>query len=218
MSTKENKKRPHWIAVIAAVAMLGMVSVSCAPKESGDSQEATEQSAAEIQGEEQETAAEEAAVEETTEAEIQTYETAMDWAMTVDRTIPKATIWNSITKEGEILLEIDPVINDQEYDLSVILTSENAVPAAEGTVDSKELSGFEWAISLEINEPKLLVWNDETGVKKIIENGERYELQEGDVIAGRKPSDWMIYDFEPHDFAGVGELVSKETLINSVFP
>lgn len=116
--------------------------------------------------------------------------------------------------DQEILLEIDPVINNQEYDLSVILTSENDVPAAEGTVDSKELSGFEWAISLEIDEPKLLVWNDETGVKKIIENGERYELQEGDVIAGRKPSDWMIYDFEPHDFAGVGELVSKNMMIS----
>lgn len=283
MNTNENKKRIYWIIAVVMVITIILI-VILIPKGKKEQQTVVNEplitKAEEDVVKQEETVVEEIIEEETVEestieneVQIETYETALDWAMTVDKTTPVMTIWNSITKEGQVLengqkyfvqegdylvlcynakerteinlhfpelekryttnlhrefefvkipteeqlWQIDPIIDGKKYDLSVIITSEEAVSNtsdnSSGLEKTIEVSGFEWARSLVLEEPKLLVWNDETGLKKVIENGERYEIQEGDVIAGCKPSNHMIYDFEPYDFIEERELVSKNIMI-----
>ena len=64
-----------------------------------------------------------------------------------------------------------------------------------------ELSGEAWVSTLEYEEPKLVVWNDETGTKEVIEQGGKYVMQEGDTIGIYCPKNYFLYNVFPMDFA-----------------
>ncbi len=192
-------------------------------------------------------------IETISEPEVKTYETVDDWVKTVDKTEPKLTIWNSISKQGIILeneqnyvvkegdqivlcyiknerigfpnespmlkigsksfdyfafefieepmeptlLEINPRIDGVDYALSVNVVSEKVGEIAfEIEKEKKEASGKNWANTLSFDEPKLLIWNDETGTREIIDENGEYALEEGDTVAAYTPEN---YEF---DYAG----------------
>lgn len=178
--------------------------------------------------------------EETTEneEEVMGPQNVAEWSLLLDRTVPKLTIWNDISKEGTILengqkvvlkdgdllavcmneeesyIEINSPIKSNEfrsygtanykifefykkfsdefnfeflmtidgvdYSFNVILISESVSLSEEKSED--DISGKEWAFTLEFDEPKLIVWNDETGTKEVVDEGGTYQMQTGDVL------------------------------------
>ncbi len=54
-------------------------------------------------------------------------------------------------------------------------------------------SGMEWVQSLGYDEPKMVVWNDTTGLRKELEEGEEYQLAEGDEVAMYVPDTYIFY-------------------------
>lgn len=43
--------------------------------------------------------------------------------------------------------------------------------------------GEQWVMSLNYTEPKLVFWNDAIGTRTVVENGENYQMSDGDVMA-----------------------------------
>ena len=62
-----------------------------------------------------------------------------------------------------------------------------------------ELSGEEWLNIIHKKNPEFVVWNNETGTKKEIQNGEEYQLQEGDTIAIYYGWGYVLQEIEPAD-------------------
>ena len=207
--------------------------------------------------------------------EPETYETALDWAIAVNATIPELTIWNSLTKqgivlensqkylvkEGDILVlcgnfegsidtQIDVLmlnevlstsihqeyefidipagetdinillrVNEEEYELGLIIVSENAIAIASEGSEITDMSGKDWASSLNYEEPKLIAWNDETGTREIIENSGKYVMQQGDVLAIYYPTGYFVFNASPVDFSGgltmMGNFVRMEYILPS---
>ena len=53
----------------------------------------------------------------------------------------------------------------------------------ENPKSKEEMTGKEWAKTLTAENPEFIVWNDENGTKRELQNGEEYQFQEGDIIA-----------------------------------
>lgn len=79
---------------------------------------------------------------------------------------------------NEFEFKFTMTIDGIDYEFNVTLISEGA----EGTDDDQTLSGKDWAFTLEFDEPKLIVWNDGTGTREVIDEGGEYHMQKGDVI------------------------------------
>lgn len=60
--------------------------------------------------------------------------------------------------------------------------------------------GKQWAQELSKDEPRLIVWNDETGMQKELQEGEEYQLQKDDVLAVILPEQYVLYRVSPEDF------------------
>lgn len=72
--------------------------------------------------------------------------------------------------------------------------------ATAGTSENHELTGGRaWARSLECSEPKLLVWNDDTGMQKELQNNEECKFQQGDVIAILYPEGYTPFEVFPEE-------------------
>ena len=173
--------------------------------------------------------------EETTEnEEVTGPQNVAEWSLLLDRTVPKLTIWNDISKEGTILengqkvvlkdgdllvvcmneeesyIEINSPIKSnefrsygtanykifefykefsEEFSFEFLMTidgvdySFNVTLVSEGvSLSEDDISGKDWAFTLEFDEPKLIVWNDETGTKEVVDEGGKYQMQTGDVL------------------------------------
>ncbi len=53
-------------------------------------------------------------------------------------------------------------------------------------------SGMEWVKSLGYDEPKMVVWNDTTGLRKELEEGEEYQLNTDDIVVMYVPDDYIF--------------------------
>ena len=90
-------------------------------------------------------------------------------------------IFNKVFLE-ETLFEVVMTVAGTEYTFSVTLISEGAEDNGVETNTEDNLIGKEWAATLEYDEPKLIVWNDETNTKEVIDNGGSYQMQSGDML------------------------------------
>lgn len=259
--------------VLVISAMLAGCGSSTATNTSETKQNVTDDAKETVQADVEETIQEEAKEEvvESTE-EVETFQSAGEWAHSVDRAEPKMTIWNEITKEGiileneqkyvlkegdllvictkeegsglsihsalakseykvrsssgytqfifneafieETLFEIDITIAGVEYPFSVTFIPENATSTASDsetsqTTQTTELSGEAWVNTLEYDEPKLVVWNDETGTKEVIEQGGKYNMTQGDTLGIYCPEGYFLYNTFPVDCVSVTNIVAR---------
>ena len=100
----------------------------------------------------------------------------------------------------------------------------------EGIDMQSTLPGEEWIKTFNgiINEPKLVVFNDETNKKVIVESGEKVEFSKTDTLAIYGPSEkllmlkeWDMFNFTQADLAkllfnGIDAKVGKEVVIKNV--
>ena len=61
----------------------------------------------------------------------------------------------------------------------------------------EQLSDEEWFKSLNLDTARFMIFNDVTGERKLLEEGEQYTLLEGDVLAFWYPLDWKLVDLAP---------------------
>lgn len=101
---------------------------------------------------------------------------------------------------SEYLFEFAMTIGGVEYPFSITLISESAADSASASTSEDTLSGKEWAATLEYDEPKLIVWNDEMGTKEVIDEGGTYQMQEGDVLGLYHGADYRPFTTEPYEF------------------
>ena len=277
--TTKNIKRRNNLILLAVLSLL-LAGCSSAKTEEGKEEAATVQ----VETNEKEVVAEvetecvaeietESVTENVEETEVATYETAMDWAIAVNGTIPELTIWNSLTKQGIVLenaqkylvkegdmlvlcgnfegalhTDIDaPIlnevlstsihqeyefteipageteisillkVNEEEYELSLIIMSENATATVSDS-ETTEVSGKDWANSLEYDEPKLVAWNDETGTKEVIEQGGKYVMQQGDILGVYYPTGYFVVTALPYDFFQGFTVLSKVCIMDYKLP
>ena len=110
-------------------------------------------------------------------------------------------IFNKVFLE-ETLFEVVITVAGTEYPFSVTLISESAASSVAEESESTDMSGKDWASSLNYEEPKLIAWNDETGTREVIENGGQYNMQQGDVLAVYYPTGYFVFNASPVDFSG----------------
>ena len=78
--------------------------------------------------------------------------------------------------------------SDRDNDIQLAITCKNGETgnisfSLSAPTKEVEETGYEWAKSLGYDEPKMVVWNDTTGLRKELEEGETYQLCEGDEVA-----------------------------------
>lgn len=61
-----------------------------------------------------------------------------------------------------------------------------------GQIPNVESEGEQWVMSLNYEEPKLVFWNDELGTQTVVEEGENYQMSDGDVMAVYLPEGCYI--------------------------
>lgn len=115
----------------------------------------------------------------------------------------------------ETLYEFVITVAGVEYPFSVTLISENATATVSETT---EVSGKDWANSLEYDEPKLVAWNDETGTKEVIEQGEKYVMQQGDILGVYYPTGYFVVTALPYDFFQGFTVLSKVCIMDYKLP
>lgn len=65
-------------------------------------------------------------------------------------------------------------------------------------IDLDGMTGEEWAANYLVSiNPEFVIWNDITGTKKEIENGEEYQFEEGDVIAIYYGYSYLLKTMDP---------------------
>ena len=116
----------------------------------------------------------------------------------------------------ETLFETIFTVAGTEYTFSVTLISESATSSVEDEVESADISGKEWAATLEYDEPKLIAWNDETGTREVVENGGQYNMQHGDVLAVYHPENYYVFNVLPIDFGGALVSLPKCAVISDI--
>ena len=121
---------------------------------------------------------------------------------------------------GETEINIFLKVNEKEYELSLTIVPENATSTVSDSeiIQTTELSGEAWASTLEYEEPKLVVWNDETGTKEVIELGGKYVMQEGDTIGIYCPIGYGLFNVFPIDVATSTIVVSDVVVIEFNLP
>lgn len=124
--------------------------------------------------------------------------------------------FNKIFSE-EILFEIRITVAGTEYPFSVILISENATTTISES-ETTEVSGKDWANSLEYDEPKLVAWNDETGTKEVIEQGGKYVMQQDDILGVYYPTGYFVVTALPYDFFQGFTVLSKVCIMDYKLP
>ena len=286
MKRKENlilKRRNLVVVLLVFVLVISSMLTACGTSTATNTPEAKQEVAAvdkeTVQPEVEETT-QMATVEEVVESteEVETFQSAGEWAQSVERTEPKMTIWNEITKEG-IILENEQKYSLKEGDLLVICTKEKnsgieinsdislsefksrssssytqfmfnkvfleetlfefvitvagtdypfsvtfipendtATVSDSETTQTTEASGKEWVSSLEYEEPKLVVWNDEIGTKEVIEQGGKYIMQQGDTFGMYCPEGYFLYNTFPLDVATGTIVVSNVVVIEFNLP
>ena len=91
----------------------------------------------------------------------------------------------TVTIDSEVPQEYNFYVTTEEID--PVLPSELENPDEETT-----LEGENWLSSLDYDEPKLVFFNDETGVNTVVEDGETYQMQPGEQMVVYIPEGYML--------------------------
>lgn len=101
------------------------------------------------------------------------------------------------TTEFETLTEVPIVVfedDGSEYNFMFYVISESYAPTNDSEGNAAELSeGEQWVMSLDYDEPKLVFWNDELGTQTVVEEGESYQMSDGDVMAVYLPEGYRVW-------------------------
>lgn len=101
------------------------------------------------------------------------------------------------TADFETLTELPVVIEEDdgsEYNFMFYVISESYAPTNDSEGNAAELSeGEQWVMSLDYDEPKLVFWNDELGTQTVVEEGESYQMSDGDVMAVYLPEGYRVW-------------------------
>lgn len=69
--------------------------------------------------------------------------------------------------------------------------------STEEAIVEEELSDEEWFESLNLTDARFMIFNDITGERKLLENGQQYTLLEGDELAFWFPIDEIFVELNP---------------------
>ncbi len=72
-------------------------------------------------------------------------------------------------------------------------TEEMVVEEEQVEDDTANLSNEQWVESLNLQTGTFLIFNDITGERKVLEDGQEYTLLEGDQLAFWWPLDWLLF-------------------------
>lgn len=84
--------------------------------------------------------------------------------------------------------------------------TEATIPEVQGDVEetaevsedpTANLSNEEWVRSLNLEKGTFFIFNDIAGERKVLEDGQEYQLQEGDNLALLTPTDWKLSKVRP---------------------
>ena len=117
----------------------------------------------------------------------------------------------------ETLFEFVITVAGTDYPFSVTFIPENATTTVSES-ETTEVSGKDWANSLEYDEPKLVAWNDETGTKEVIEQGGKYVMQQGDILGVYYPTGYFVVTALPYDFFEGFTILSKVCIMDYKLP
>lgn len=81
------------------------------------------------------------------------------------------------------------------------------------------ITGDEWVIAMlgHLSEVKFIVWNDDSGMKKILEDGEEYQMSPNDMFAIYYPSEAIKADINPKDAIKGKKYSSRRVVLNFDF-
>ena len=98
--------------------------------------------------------------------------------------------------DTKVEVAVEQTVKGQEPEEEIIAeeeTTEKAIVEEEQVEDpTANLSNEEWVKSLNLQTGTYLIFNDTTGERKVLEDGQEYTLLEGDQLAFWWPLDWKI--------------------------
>lgn len=109
---------------------------------------------------------------------------------------PADTMETAVEETAEVQQpeEAEPVVAEEAAETTV--EEEQAEDATEN------LSDEEWFHSLNLDGAWFMIFNEITGERKLLENGEHYTLLEGDELASWYPLDWKFVGLNPMELYG----------------
>lgn len=96
---------------------------------------------------------------------------------------------------NEIAVEESVEVQEPAKEETIVeeeLTEEVATEEEQVEDDTANLSDEEWLKSLDLQTGTYLIFNDTTGERKVLEDGQEYKMSETDVLAFWWPLDWEI--------------------------
>ena len=99
------------------------------------------------------------------------------------------------SREANITIDSDPSYSISFRAMTEEYAADNNVEVTEEptNITETELSeGEQWVMSLNYEEPKLVFWNDELGTQTVVEEGESYQMSDGDVMAVYLPGEYYL--------------------------
>lgn len=92
------------------------------------------------------------------------------------------------------------IFNEYEEDINTVefsITCQNGEQGeinffVEDSMKEDQQTGIDWVMSLGYDSPKMVVYNDTTGLRKELEEGDEYQLSEGDIVAMYTPDYWYF--------------------------
>lgn len=95
------------------------------------------------------------------------------------------------------------------------ITDEDLIATAEGK------TGVEWLKSLDIDEeydiPMMVAFQDETGERHIIHEGEEYQLQEGEQLAVYTGRTWSMRRIEPYIYLYLPDVSNVMSFCSTIY-
>lgn len=117
------------------------------------------------------------------------------------------------TTEPETTEEVEPEATTEEPEVEAVVY--------EGIDMESTLPGIEWMDTLNgiIDEPKVIVFNDETNKKVIVENEQKVEFSKSDTMAIYIPKakDYSIKDFDAFSFSEMDTPALNTVVFNGIF-
>lgn len=92
---------------------------------------------------------------------------------------------------------VEESIEVQQYTEEETLVEESTEEAIVEEEQVEELSDEEWFKSLNLTDARFMIFNNITGERKLLENGQQYTLLEGDELASWYPGEWKFIGLEP---------------------
>jgi len=107
----------------------------------------------------------------------------------------KAEVQQPIDTKEDVSVEQSVEVQQPEKEETIVVeesTEEPVVEVEQVEDPTANLSNEEWVQSLNLQTGTYLIFNDTTGERKVLEDGQEYTFLEGDQLAFWWPLDWKI--------------------------